>query len=50
MTGESTKDKLVRLETIVSTLQPNLESLSKNTKINSIKMASATNLHRVRVF
>ena len=39
MTGESTKDKLVHLETIVGTLQPELESLAKNTEINSIEMA-----------
>ena len=39
ITGESTADKLVRLEAIVGTLQPDLESLPKNTKINSIKIA-----------
>lgn len=38
--GESTKDRLVCLEAIVDTLQPDLESLAKNTKINSIEMAS----------
>ena len=39
MTGESTKDILVRLETIVGNLQPELESLAKNTEVNSIAMA-----------
>lgn len=40
MMRESTKDRLVRLETIVATQQPELESLAKNTEINSIEMAS----------
>lgn len=39
ITGELTKDILVRLWTVVGTLQPELESLAKNTKINSIEMA-----------
>lgn len=31
MTGESKKDRLVHFEAIVCTLQPDLESLAKNT-------------------
>lgn len=38
--GELTKDTFVRLEAIVGTLQPNLESLAKNMEINSIEMAN----------
>lgn len=38
--GELTKDRFVRLEAIVGTLQPNLESLAKNMEINSIEMAN----------
>lgn len=38
MMGESTKDRLVRLETIVGTQQPEPESLAKNMEINSIEM------------
>lgn len=40
MTGESTKDILVRLETTVGNLQHELKSLAKNTEVNSIVMAS----------
>lgn len=38
--GELTKDRSVRLEAIMGTLQPNLESLAKNIEINSIEMAN----------
>lgn len=38
MKEESTKDKLVRLDAVVDTLQSDLESLAKNTKINFIEM------------
>lgn len=37
MNEESTKDKLVRLDAVVDTLQSDLESLAKNTKINFIE-------------
>lgn len=37
MMGESTKDRLVRLETIVGTQQPELESLAKNMEINLLR-------------
>lgn len=37
MKEESTKDKLVRLDAVVDTLQSDLESLAKNTKINFIE-------------
>lgn len=37
MKEKSTKDKLVRLDAVVDTLQSDLESLAKNTKINFIE-------------
>lgn len=40
MMKESTKDKLVRLDVNVRTLQPNLKSLAKNMEINLTEMAS----------
>lgn len=40
MSRESTKEKRVRLEATIGTLQFDLESLAKNTEINSIKIAS----------
>lgn len=40
VTGESTKDKLVRLKAIMGTLQHDLESLAKNMEINSIEMVN----------
>lgn len=48
-TGESTKDRLVHLEAIMGTLQPNLESLAKNTEINSIEMANVRQICAVFV-